>query len=442
MAKAAKGKQGKLRSALQQVQQRKAKVDAARRAQENIENKRKSVAKKAGGSNKKRLRGPFFPYRKHNAILLIGEGNFSFAHSIAKRLGSGVNITATAYDSQQVVAQKYTDDAAKHIAEFEALGGTVLYDIDGTALESHLELRGKVFTHIVFNFPHAGAGIKDQAKNIQTNQKLMDGFFTSAQRFLTAGAVPISAKKGAAGRKQRRGRTGDDSEEDDNNGSGDDSDGEDSGNDEETRDANRSRRKATQQSKGEAGGDGVFDFEGAQATVVYDDGDNSEDDVNFAGLETSESPDAEDDVQDAFQPNLNFPGQIHVTLKSGLPYDQWNIKRLAKECGLISHTTYPFELDAFPGYEHRRTLGFKQGLSKDENQEIRDKAPKLYAFCVKPEAEQTSDSVPDADSSAADKPSRSGVPPAAKPNSKKSKRVAAINSESYDYKGLVRKRQR
>ncbi|KAJ2024855.1 hypothetical protein GGI10_005534 [Coemansia sp. RSA 2530] len=442
MPKAAKGKQGKLRSALQQVQQRKAKVDAARRAQENIENKRKSVAKKAGGSNKKRLRGPFFPYRKQNAILLIGEGNFSFAHSIAKRLGSGVNIIATAYDSQQVVAQKYTDDAAKHIAEFEALGGTVLYDIDGTALESHLELRGKVFTHIVFNFPHAGAGIKDQAKNIQTNQKLMDGFFTSAQRFLTAGAVPTSAKKGAAGRKQRRGHTGDDSEEDDNNGSGDDSDGEDSGNDEETRDANRSRRKATQQNKGEAGSDGVFDFEGAQATVVYDDGDNSEDDVNFAGLEASESPDAEDDVQDEFKPNLNFPGQIHVTLKSGLPYDQWNIKRLAKECGLMSHTTYPFELDAFPGYEHRRTLGFKQGLSKDENQEIRDKAPKLYAFCVKPEAEQTSDSVPDADSSAADKPSRSGVPPAAKPSSKKSKRVAVINSESYDYKGLVRKRQR
>ncbi|KAJ2729656.1 hypothetical protein IW152_005534 [Coemansia sp. BCRC 34962] len=442
MPKAAKGKQGKLRSALLQVQQRKAKADAARRAQENIENKRKSVAKKAGGGNKKRLRGPFFPYRKHNAILLIGEGNFSFAHSIAKRLGSGVNIIATAYDSQQVVAQKYTDDAAKHIAEFEALGGTVLYGIDGTALESHLELKGKVFTHIVFNFPHAGAGIKDQAKNIQTNQKLMDGFFTSAQRFLTVGVMSTSAKKSAARRKQHRGRTGDNDEEDDSHGSDNDIDDEESGGDEERDSANRSRQKATQQSKGEASSDGVFDFEGAQATVVYDDGDNSEDDLVFGGLETSESPDVEDDVQDEFKSNLNFPGQIHVTLKSGLPYDQWNIKRLAKECGLISHTTHPFELDAFPGYEHRRTLGFKQGLSKDENREIRDKAPKLYAFCIKPEAEQASGSIPDEDSSAADKPGRSGVSPAAKPNSAKAKRVAAINSESYDYKALVRKRQR
>ncbi|KAJ2341179.1 Meiotic nuclear division protein 1, partial [Coemansia sp. RSA 2673] len=451
MPKAAKGKQGKLRSALQQVQQRKAKVDAARRAQENIENKCKSVAKKAGGGNKKRVRGPFFPYRKHNAILLIGEGNFSFAHSIAKRLGSGVNIVATAYDSQQVVAQKYTDDAAKHIVEFVALGGTVLYDIDGTALEKHLELKDKLFTHIVFNFPHAGAGIKDQTKNIQTNQMLMDGFFTSAQRFLTAGEVSTSLKKGAAGRKKHRGRTGGNASEDDNNGSGgdsDDSDDEGSSNDEEIGGANRSRRNATQQNKGASGpkkrvpetnSDGIFDFEGAQATVVYDDGDNSDEDIHFGDLETSNSPDNEGDVVDEFKPNLNFPGQIHVTLKSGLPYDQWNIKRLAKECGLISHTTYPFELDAFPGYEHRRTLGFKQGLSKDENQEIRDKAPKLYAFCVKPEVAQTSDSVPDADSSTTDVPSsRARAPPAAKANSAKPKRVAAaaINSESYDYKAL------
>ncbi|KAJ2406358.1 hypothetical protein GGF41_006953, partial [Coemansia sp. RSA 2531] len=230
-------------------------------------------------------------------------------------------------------------------------------------------------------------------------------------------------------------------------------DDEGSGNDEEIGDANRSRRNATQQNKGASGpkkrvpetnSDGIFDFEGAQATVVYDDGDNSDEDIHFGDLETSNSPDNEGDVVDEFKPNLNFPGQIHVTLKSGLPYDQWNIKRLAKECGLISHTTYPFELDAFPGYEHRRTLGFKQGLSKDENQEIRGKAPKLYAFCVKPEVAQTSDSVPDADSSTTDVPSsRTRAPPAAKANSAKPKRVAAaaINSESYDYKALVRKRQ-
>ncbi|KAJ2742756.1 hypothetical protein GGI20_004259 [Coemansia sp. BCRC 34301] len=434
-----KASKGKLRSALQNAQQRKAKIDAARRAHENSENKHKSVAKKTGGGNKKRSRGPFFPYRKHNVILLIGEGNFSFAHSIAKRLGSGVNITATAYDSQQVVAQKYTDDAARHIAEFEALGGTVLYDIDGTALESYPELNGKLFTHIVFNFPHAGAGIKDQAKNIRTNQLLMVGFFTSAQRYLTAG---VRGGESAAGRKKQRQQQSKSQhgQGDNDNGSGndDDSDGEESTNDEVVNGLKRAP---------ETSSDGIFEFEGAQATVVYDEGDNNDADIDFGDLRYADpdngcgADDSGDDVQDEFKPNLAFAGQIHVTLKSGLPYDQWNIKRLAKECGLVSHTTYPFELDAFPGYEHRRTLGFKQGLSKDENQEIRGKEPKLYAFCVKPEVEQTSESVPDADA-LTDATATLATAPAAKARPTKPQRPSAVNSESYDYKALARKRQR
>ncbi|KAJ2889113.1 hypothetical protein GGI21_006651, partial [Coemansia aciculifera] len=265
-------KQGKLRSALQHAQQRKAKIDAARRAQENSENKRKSVAKKAGGGNKKRSRGPYFPYRKHNNILLIGEGNFSFAHSIAKQLGSGVNVTATAYDSQEIVAQKYTDDAAKHIAEFEALGGTIMYGIDGTALENHVELKDKLFTHIVFNFPHAGAGIKDQVKNIQTNQLLMAGFFASAQRYLTAGSLHRTFgrnKKQQAKLKQGR------NDDDDNNESGGGSDSDDEGSENEEA-ANGPAKRAPETSS-----DGVFDFEGAQATVVYDDGDNSDTELTF-----------------------------------------------------------------------------------------------------------------------------------------------------------------
>lgn len=44
---------------------------------------------------------------------------------------------------------------------------------------------GSRFSKVVFNFPHAGAGIKDQAHNNLTNQRLLAGFFASARALLT-----------------------------------------------------------------------------------------------------------------------------------------------------------------------------------------------------------------------------------------------------------------
>ncbi|KAJ2628056.1 hypothetical protein H4R22_004093 [Coemansia sp. RSA 1290] len=98
------------------------------------------------------------------------------------------------------------------------------------------------------------------------------------------------------------------------------------------------------------------------------------------------------DAVDQYDPapeDVVEPGQIHVTLKSGPPYDKWNIKHLARECGLVTMRTSNFVLDSFPGYEHRRTLGFKEGVSKDENKEIRDKNPKLYQFISKPKTDES-----------------------------------------------------
>ncbi|PIA13136.1 hypothetical protein COEREDRAFT_22623, partial [Coemansia reversa NRRL 1564] len=203
-------------------------------------------------------------------ILLIGEGNFSFARSIASRLESGTNIVATALDSEAVVKEKYSADAEDHIKEFRRLGGTVMFGIDGTKLKTYKQLRGKRFSHIVFNFPHTGSGDKDEGRNIILNQRLLLEFFNNVRELLTDG-IAISD------RPTKR-------------------------------------------------------------------------------------------------------GQVHVTLKSGKPYDMWKITKLARQCGLITLSAYPFKLTAYPGYEHRRTLGFKEGLSTDDNQEIRNKNPKVYVF--------------------------------------------------------------
>ncbi|KAJ1680386.1 hypothetical protein EV182_000107 [Spiromyces aspiralis] len=217
-----------------------------------------------------------FPYSATNRILLVGEGNFSFAHSLAATFKDASNMIATAYDTESVVYQKYPD-ARHHINEFRKLGGQAMFDVDATKLEKRRLLKGKQFDRIVFNFPHVGLGIKDRDRNIHSNQELLLGFFSSASGLLS----PVSPGDKTTG------------------------------------------------------------------------------------------------------------GEIHVSLKSGLPYDDWGIRGLARKAGLVGKATVPFDLEWFPLYQHRRTLGFKTGLSVGENQEIAEKHPKIYMFLRSPSAEQS-----------------------------------------------------
>ncbi|KAJ1732645.1 Meiotic nuclear division protein 1, partial [Coemansia biformis] len=290
-------------------------------------------------------RGMRFPYTRHHTILLVGEGNFSFARSVAAQLDSGANMIATSYDSREQACEKYPD-TDEHVQEFELLGGTVLFGVDGTRLAKQKRLRGKQFSRIVFNFPHVGMGIKDQERNIRANQELLLGFFNSAGPLLTAGRPKAPPKK----------TDSDDSDDDDNEGGG-----------------GPRKKPRRRQRKGRADGPttGVFVFEGIEAQVVYNADDGAGDGDDELAVEED-------------------PGQIHVTLKSGMPYERWSIRRLARDCGLVSHTTLPFTPSTFPGYEHRRTLGFEEGVSKDANKEICDKRPKLYTFVTDPQEEPSS----------------------------------------------------
>ncbi|KAI8598291.1 hypothetical protein EDD21DRAFT_309614 [Dissophora ornata] len=208
------------------------------------------------------------PYNGNDTILLVGEANFSFAKSLALEiLNRGDTITATTLDSFTKMTEKYTD-AQQNVKDLEDAGATVLFEVDATKLNKIKSFKGKRFSKIVFNFPHAGAGIKDQDRNVVSNQKLMRAFFESATPFLT-----------------------------------------------------------------------------------------------------------DTDVGD------RKPGEIHVTVKTGLPYDLWNIKRLATGSGLLGNkTSFPFKPQQYPGYEHRRTIGFKDGVSQGDNVEIVDKSPKTFVF--------------------------------------------------------------
>jgi 25S rRNA (uracil2634-N3)-methyltransferase len=73
-------------------------------------------------------------------------------------------------------------------------------------------------------------------------------------------------------------------------------------------------------------------------------------------------------------------GQIIVSLKTGLPYDLWEIKKLAKENQLKVERSFEFVPADYPGYAHRRTIGFDHSISAKDNEEILKNQPRTYIF--------------------------------------------------------------
>jgi hypothetical protein len=132
-------------------------------------------------------------YAPGERILLVGEGNFSFALSMCRHFGEGPagapfcqGVYATAYDTDATLKQKYPD-VDGHRQELEKkFGATTLVGVDATRLHKVKEFLG-AFTTIVFNFPHLGAGEADVEKSVKDHRKLLHGFFASAIQCLSEG---------------------------------------------------------------------------------------------------------------------------------------------------------------------------------------------------------------------------------------------------------------
>jgi 25S rRNA (uracil2634-N3)-methyltransferase len=75
---------------------------------------------------------------------------------------------------------------------------------------------------------------------------------------------------------------------------------------------------------------------------------------------------------------LKPQGRVVITIKEGIPYDLWELKALAKGEGFRCVLSLKFKPEEFPDYFHRRTIGFKEGVSKNSNQEIQNS--RMYFF--------------------------------------------------------------
>ncbi|KAK5018032.1 hypothetical protein LTR60_001677, partial [Cryomyces antarcticus] len=121
---------------------------------------------------------PIIPFDPSDRILLVGEGDFSFAHSLLTHHAC-TSLLATAFDSEAALLQKYPQ-ARAHIDHLLADGQTVLYGVDATKLSAKDIRRGERWDRIVFNFPHVGGKSTDVNRQVRYNQELLVSFFRAA----------------------------------------------------------------------------------------------------------------------------------------------------------------------------------------------------------------------------------------------------------------------
>jgi 25S rRNA (uracil2634-N3)-methyltransferase len=145
------------------------------------------------------------------------------------------------------------------------------------------------------------------------------------------------------------------------------------------------------------GGDDVSDLEDENPSLA-----NGEDDdgTNPAYLPAAGTTSTSRELQPP-----NRPGTLLITLLDQAPYTLWALRQLATRPPASIPNAKPadrgpqpryallrsfqFVPQAYPGYAHRRTLGFKEGLSKSANEEIvgRKGVPRTWEFALNPKVD-------------------------------------------------------
>ncbi|KAL8710922.1 MAG: hypothetical protein Q9220_004521 [cf. Caloplaca sp. 1 TL-2023] len=150
---------------------------------------------------------PTIPFNPSDRILLVGEGDFSFAYSLYTR-HSCRNLIATCYDDAKTLVEKYPQstqyirDLEGAALEAEEAVLKVIYSVDATNLGKGRAGGGKVvgkggFEKVVFNFPHVGGLTKDVNRQVRYNQELLVNFFKAAIPLLApTGSIIVTVFEG------------------------------------------------------------------------------------------------------------------------------------------------------------------------------------------------------------------------------------------------------
>ncbi|KAF2457276.1 hypothetical protein BDY21DRAFT_392520 [Lineolata rhizophorae] len=136
---------------------------------------------------------PFDPYKK---VLLVGEGDFSFALSLVRHHGLS-SLLSTSHDTLPTLQAKYAPQIGGTLSGLRsALGpSSLLHGIDARRLPSYKPLRAAApFHRIAFNFPHLGGrapgaaarAATDVNYQVRRHQALLVDFLAGARRLVEA----------------------------------------------------------------------------------------------------------------------------------------------------------------------------------------------------------------------------------------------------------------
>lgn len=152
---------------------------------------------------------PMIPFSVEHKILLVGDGDLSFAASLVDHHYCA-DVTATVFEkNREELLEKYPH-AGDNIARIEAEDGCrVMFGVDVTKMApfTNRHARSKtsasenkndhsaspqgVMDRIIFNFPHVGGKSTDVNRQVRYNQELLVSFFKRAIPSLAPGGSII-----------------------------------------------------------------------------------------------------------------------------------------------------------------------------------------------------------------------------------------------------------